>query len=76
MRAKGEKPTVAENAIMKTGMKLYKSKHDSKDAPKVKTLAMQLSITNHDLGVEVRRAFNLAKSSGQELNLSFSRGTR
>jgi hypothetical protein len=59
---------------MKTEMKFYRAKQAVKNAPKIKTLDMQLSVTNHDLGVEVRKAFDLAKSSGQELNLSFSHG--
>jgi hypothetical protein len=60
---------------MNNKTKPYKAIHAVKETPKVKTLDMTLSITNHDLGIEVRRAFELAKSAGQELNLSFSNGT-
>jgi hypothetical protein len=59
---------------MKTKTKTYKAEYDLKDAPKIRTLDMRLAITNLDLGVEVRKAFELAKGSGQELNLSFSGG--
>jgi len=60
---------------MKNEAKIYRVKHDLKDATKIRTLDMRLSITNPDLGVEVKKAFDLAKSSGQELNLSFSGAT-
>jgi hypothetical protein len=33
---------------------------------------MRLAVTDRDLGEEIRRVFELAKSSGQELNLTFS----
>jgi len=59
---------------MNTKMKSYRPKHPLQGAPKIKTLNVRLSITNHDLGVEIKRAFDLARSAGQELNLSFSRG--
>ena len=42
------------------------------DMPKVRTLDMRLAVTDRDLGEEIRRVFALAKSSGQELNLTFS----
>jgi len=41
---------------------------------KIKRLALQLSIGNSNLSHEIKRAFDLAKSSGQELDLTFSRG--
>jgi hypothetical protein len=59
---------------MKTAMKLNRMEDDNQNAPKAKTLDLQLSILHADLGMEVKKAFNLAKSSGQELNLSFSHG--
>jgi len=60
---------------MKTETKFYRSRNAAKPASKLKTLDMKLSISNQDLGIDVRKAFDLAKSSGQELNLFFSRGT-
>jgi hypothetical protein len=59
---------------MKSEMQLNRLAEPADNTPKVKTLDLQLSISNPDLGVEVRKAFFLAKSSGQELNLSFSHG--
>ena len=70
----GRKPATAEKATMKNEMKFQKSKPAIRIGPKIKTLDVRISIANHDLQDEVRRAFDLAKSSGQELNLSFSHG--
>ena len=47
--------------------------HD--DAPKVKTLDLRLTVTERDLGSEVKKAFDLAKIAGQELDLIFSHAT-
>jgi len=41
---------------------------------KVKKLALKLSISSSNLASEIKRAFDLAKSSGQELDLTFSHG--
>jgi hypothetical protein len=43
-----------------------------KDAPKIKTLDLQLAVSNPELGEEIARAFLLAKSSSQELNVYFN----
>jgi hypothetical protein len=59
---------------MRTAIKNHRTDEDNQNAPKRKTLDLQLSILNPELEVEVKKAFNLAKSSGQELNLSFSQG--
>jgi hypothetical protein len=59
---------------MKTATQFSRNDDASQDTPKAKTLDLQVSIFNEDLGIEVRKAFFLAKSSGQELNLSFSQG--
>ena len=59
---------------MKTEKKSQWANEAGKNAPKIKTLNMKVSATHHDLGVAVRKAFDLAKSAGQELNLSFSVG--
>ena len=60
---------------MNTKSKSSRTFNGPKEPPKVKTLDMTLSIANHDLGIEIKRAFELAKSAGHELNLSFSRET-
>jgi len=41
-------------------------------ASKVKTFDIQIPITGKDLGLRVREAFALAKSSGRELTVYFS----
>ncbi|MGO8837709.1 MAG: hypothetical protein ACLQAH_06560 [Limisphaerales bacterium] len=46
-----------------------------KSGLKIKKLALRLTIGNSNLATEVKRAFDLAKSSGQELDLTFSHGT-
>jgi len=45
------------------------------DAPKVKKLDLRVAITDRDLGDEVKKAFELAKIAGQELDLIFSHAT-
>ena len=42
---------------------------------KIKKLAVRLSIGDSNLASEIKKAFDLAKSSGQELDLIFSHGT-
>ena len=58
---------------MNSEMKSFRSRRAAKEMPKIKTLDLRLAITEGDLGSEVKRAFDLAKSAGQELNLFFSR---
>jgi hypothetical protein len=57
---------------MKTENKYYRSEESNYSAPTVKTLDIKLSVSDRDLGAEVKQAFNLAKSSGRELTLYFS----
>lgn len=57
---------------MKTAMKFYRTDHAVNYATKVKSLDVRLPVTDKDLGVEVRKAFDLAKSSGRELTVYFS----
>jgi len=49
--------------------------HEAEDADqgglKIKKLALRLTINNRNLEKEIKRAFDLAKSSGQELDLTF-----
>ncbi len=60
-------------------MKLESKSHTNEEGVqpglKIKRLALKLSIGNSNLANEIKRAFDLAKSSGQELDLTFSHGT-
>ena len=42
---------------------------------RIKKLAVRLTIGEGNLAEEIKKAFDLAKSSGQELDLTFSRPT-
>jgi hypothetical protein len=42
------------------------------DTPKAKTLDLRLTVTNKDLRHEVKKAFDLARIAGQELDIIFS----
>lgn len=53
----------------------HKARFPVPDGPRVKTLDLKVTVNGQDLGLEVKRAFDLAKSSGQDLNLSFNCGT-
>jgi hypothetical protein len=57
-------------------MKTKKQSNESKDAIKnsapIKTLSLQVAVTEPDLLKAVREAFDLAKSGGRELNLAFN----
>jgi hypothetical protein len=39
---------------------------------KVKRIALRIDITSSNLAQEIKRMFDMAKSSGQELDLTFS----
>jgi hypothetical protein len=60
---------------MNTASRYHRAEETDKDAPKTKKLDMRLTVTKQDLGNEVKRVFDLAKSSGQDLNLTFYHGT-
>ena len=47
--------------------------HD--DTPKVKKFDLRLTVTNKDLRNEVKKAFDLARIAGQELDIIFSQAT-
>ena len=57
-------------------MKIKKQVNEANDAIKksapVKTLSLEVAITEPDLLKAVREAFDLAKSGGRELNLAFN----
>ena len=58
---------------MNRKIKFYNAEYViNNNLPKVRTLDMRLAVTDRDLGEEIKRIFELAKSSGQELNLTFS----
>jgi hypothetical protein len=45
------------------------------DAPKVKKLDLWFAVSDRDLGCEVKKAFDLARIAGQELDIVFSNAT-
>jgi hypothetical protein len=49
----------------------HKAEDPDEGALKIKKLVLRLAVTNRNLEKEVKRAFDLAKSSGQELDLTF-----
>ena len=57
---------------MNTKNKSYEPKYATKnDGATIKTVNLQVAVTEPDLKNAVRAAFNLAKSGGRELNLAF-----
>ena len=61
---------------MNTKNKPYEPKFVTKDATKnraaVKTISLQVAVTRPDLKNTIRKAFDLAKSGGRELDLAFT----
>ena len=57
-------------------MKIKRQLNDAHDANKksatIKTLSLQVAVSEPDLPKAVRAAFDLAKSGGRELNLAFN----
>lgn len=51
---------------------LSRPTHYANPGPKVKKVVMAIEVGNSNLGPEVKRMFDLAKSSGLELDLTFS----
>ena len=45
------------------------------DTPKVKKLDLRITVTDRDLGNEVKKVFDLARIAGQELDIIFSHAT-
>jgi hypothetical protein len=57
-------------------VKSYKAAYAiAEDLPKFKTLDLRMATADCDLGCEVKKAFELAKIAGQELNLDFRHTT-
>jgi hypothetical protein len=61
---------------MNSKNKTYEPKHAAKDTAKdraaIKTVSLQVAVTRPDLQNAVRKAFDLAKSGGRELDVAFS----
>jgi hypothetical protein len=57
---------------MNTKNKPYEPKYAARNGAAIKTVSLQVAVTEPDLQNAVREAFNLAKSGGRELNLAFS----
>ncbi len=55
--------------------KSHRTEEDLNPGMKIKTLAVQLTIGDTNLANEIKRVFDLAKSSGHELDLTFNPGT-
>ena len=60
---------------MNTEIKSPKSDAPPPSAAKIKTLNLELAVSERDLQNEIKNIFDLAKSAGQELNLTFSYGS-
>lgn len=52
--------------------KSYESEYDTKNRVPTKTVSLQVAVTRPDLQNAVRKAFDLAKSGGRELDLAFT----
>lgn len=50
----------------------YELRYAVKDAPKTKTVGLWIDANDRDLEAKIKRAFNLAKSGGRELDLTVS----
>ena len=48
--------------------------HGVKEAPRIQTVGLQLGVADGDLEAQVKTAFDLAKSVGRQLNLTFTSG--
>ena len=59
---------------MNTKNKSYEPKYAIKNGAtiKIKTVSLQVAVTRPDLQNAVRKAFELAKSGGRELDLAFT----
>ena len=56
---------------MNSRINTHKTQEADQGASKIKTLALRLTINQRNLEDEIKRAFDLAKSSGHELDLTF-----
>jgi hypothetical protein len=61
-----------KNDAMNTKNRSYEPEYATTNSAAVKTVNLQVAVTEPDLKKAVREAFILAKSGGRELNLAFS----
>jgi hypothetical protein len=71
----GKEQSTKGKVIMNGKNKRHAPQFAIKDAPKIKTLDLRVAVSTPDLGEEIARAFLLAKSSSQELNVFFNHAT-
>ncbi|MGA2788343.1 MAG: hypothetical protein ABSF60_12525 [Verrucomicrobiota bacterium] len=57
---------------MNTKNKSYEPKYAARNGATIKTVSLQVAVTEPDLQNAVREAFTLAKSGGRELDLAFT----
>ena len=57
---------------MNTKDRSYESKHAAPNRAEIKTMHLQVAVTEPNLKTAVMTAFDLAKSGGRELNLDFN----
>ena len=57
---------------MKTKSKSYEAQYAARNGATIKTVSLQVAVTEPDLQNAVREAFTLAKSGGRELDLAFT----
>ena len=57
---------------MNTKSKSYEPQYAARNGATIKTVSLQVAVTEPDLQNAVREAFDLAKSGGRELDLAFS----
>jgi 3-hydroxyisobutyrate dehydrogenase-like beta-hydroxyacid dehydrogenase len=50
----------------------FSIKNTAKDKAAIKTVSLQVAVTRPDLQNTIRKAFDLAKGGGRELDLAFS----
>jgi hypothetical protein len=61
-------------STMNAKAKWYRPEFPVNHGPKVKAIGLRFAVTAPDWEKQVKRAFDLVKSSGQELNVTFNLG--
>ena len=56
-------------------IRTHEPEYALQEGPPLKRLELRLSVQEGDLEMAIKRAFDLAKSAGHELDLTFSYGT-
>ena len=57
---------------MNSKKRSYEPKYAARNGATIKTVSLQVAVTEPDLKNAVREAFDLAKSGGRELDLAFT----